>query len=421
MTSAGLSNRGGSISQWGTSSTKLALPGALDNRNGQITANGEDLSVTSTALDNTSGKIEHAGAGVLRLSTGLFDNADGTLATNGTMRVSADSGRNDRGTVSAQHALYLLTHGLMSNQVGLIQSGGLFSLDAGALHNDGGRLLALSDAEMRINVSRELLNASCNDTQGEIAGKGDVAVTAGNAINSGRWASDGTFRFETAGSLLNTGGQILARQHVVLAVGNVLDNSGGKLDTAGHLDTSANTIRNVRGQMSSARLTMNAVRLDNDTGEIVQSDPQGDAPAHLNITEALSNRTGAIKLAARDARIETRTFDNTSGTVAHAGDGNRRRSSHTIRAHCQSTWQRSTCRRARGRSCGHRKKLPRRHPEDFPCAPPRRRLQMCSSRFSLFQIDVAQIPEQSRHDLQRLTRHRAKQVLVGRMLRAGRV
>ncbi|WP_246182668.1 hemagglutinin repeat-containing protein [Pandoraea pneumonica] len=336
---AGLTNRGGELSQWGTSVTNITLRGALDNRDGRIAVNGSDLLLSSASLDNTAGKIDHAGTGATRLITGRIDNTDGSLATNGALHLSADSWRNDRGEVSAKQALYLLTHGLVSNQAGLIQSGGLFSLEAGALKNDGGRLLALGDATMRISVVGELANRSlnrewgelaneaANSIQGEIAGKGDVIVSAGDAINSGRWASEGTFRFEATGNLLNTGGQILARERVALAVRELLDNTGGRVHTEGQLDASANTLRNVGGQVHAGSLAIVAARLDNTSGEIEQSQPsespkqRSDTSPQLKIGEALINHDGTIRLAAHDALIDTQTFDNAGGTVAHAGDG----------------------------------------------------------------------------------------------------
>lgn len=344
---AGLKNRGGDVSQWGASVTNIALRGTLDNRDGRIAVNGSELLLTSASLDNTAGKINHAGIGATRLLTGRFENTDGSLATNGALHLNADSWQNEQGVVSAKQALHLLTRGVVSNRTGLIQSGGLFSLDAGALQNDGGRLLALSDATMRINVTGELANRSLNresgelasaapnSVQGEIAGKGDVTVTAGSAVNSGRWVSEGTFRFETVGGLLNTGGQILARERVALAVRELLDNTGGRVHTEGQLDASANTLRNVRGEIHAGLLAVDAVRLDNTSGEIVQSQsPQSpnrhseasphqhrDASPRLKIADALTNRDGTIRLAGHDAQIDTQTFDNTGGTVAHAGDG----------------------------------------------------------------------------------------------------
>ncbi|MGC7419994.1 filamentous hemagglutinin N-terminal domain-containing protein [Pandoraea pneumonica] len=206
---AGLKNRGGDVSQWGASVTNISLRGALDNRDGRIAVNGSDLLLTSESLDNTAGKIDHAGAGATRLLTGRFENTDGSLATNGALHLSADSWQNEQGVVSAKQALHLLTRGVVSNRTGLIQSGGLFSLDADALQNDGGRLLALSDATMRINVtgelanrslnreSGELANAAPNSVQGEIAGKGDVIVTAGSAVNSGRWVRTVAMRIQS--------------------------------------------------------------------------------------------------------------------------------------------------------------------------------------------------------------------------------
>lgn len=128
---ARLSNHTGRILQWGASSPlRITLSGPLSNREGQIHANSTELLLTSSEIDNTAGKIEHAGAGSFRLVTGTVENEGGTFATNGAMFIDAGGWRNDRGTLTAKQSLTAGIRGQLTNTTGLIQTGGLLSLKA---------------------------------------------------------------------------------------------------------------------------------------------------------------------------------------------------------------------------------------------------------------------------------------------------
>ncbi|WP_374627698.1 hemagglutinin repeat-containing protein, partial [Pandoraea sp.] len=317
----GMSNRGGSISQWGSTPLRIALSGLLSNREGQIRVNGSDLSLTSGQLDNTAGKIEHAGTGHFRIVTGTLENAQGTLATNGALRVDASDWSNDHGTASAKLSLIAGLRGQLTNAAGLMQSGGLFSLRADGIKNLGGRLLALGDAELRVHAETSLENGRLGQTQGEIAGRGDVALSGALLSNSGIWAAQGSLLANAASQLLNVGGRIVAQHHVTLATRGLFDNTGGMSSAGQTLTVRADTIDNTRGQMQSASFTVNARQLGNQFGAIRQTGSHDDDMATLRIAARLNNRAGAIHLAARDAAIDALAFDNTEGTVAHAGQG----------------------------------------------------------------------------------------------------
>ncbi|VVD86110.1 hemagglutinin-related protein [Pandoraea cepalis] len=318
---SGLSNRGGRISQWGVSPFRLSLSGLLSNREGQIHANGSHFSLTSGHIDNTSGKIEHAGTGDFRLAGGRVDNTWGTFATNGALSVDAGTWRNDYGTVSAKRSLTAGIRGLMTNTGGLMQSGGAFSLRADTIENRGGRLLALGGADLRLQAETRIDNARLGDTQGEIAGRGDVTLSAASLSNSGTWTAQGSLVANAAGPLLNAGGRIVAQHHVTLAVRGLFDNANGILSAGETLILRADTIRNMRGLMQSSALAVHAKQLDNGAGSIRQTGTDTDHSALFSISGRLQNRGGEIHFAARDAAIDAAEFDNTGGTVAHAGRG----------------------------------------------------------------------------------------------------
>ncbi|QBC32445.1 hypothetical protein DRB87_15290 [Pandoraea sp. XY-2] len=318
---SGLSNRGGHLSQWGVSPLRISLSGLLRNRDGQIHANGSDFSLTSGQIDNTSGKIEHAGAGDFRVASGGVDNTRGTLATNGALSIDASTWRNDDGTVSAKRSLTAGLLGLMTNTGGLMQSGGVFSLRADTIENRGGRLLALGNADLRLHAETRIDNARLGDTQGQIAGRGDVTLSGASLSNSGTWTAQGSLVANAAGPLLNAGGRIVARHHVTLAVRGLFDNASGILSAGEALSLHADTIGNTRGQIQATSLAVNAQHLDNGVGAIRQTGTGADHSALLSIGGRLQNREGEIHFAAGDANLDATEFDNTGGTVAHAGYG----------------------------------------------------------------------------------------------------
>ncbi|EON13680.1 hemagglutinin repeat-containing protein [Pandoraea sp. SD6-2] len=319
---AGLRNHKGRIRQWGsTSPLRMTLSGSLSNREGQILANGRDLLLTSGRVDNTGGKIEHAGAGHLRLVTGAVENVGGTLATNGAMTIDASDWRNDRGTLSVKQSLTAGVRNRVTNTAGLMQTGGLFSLKAGDISNLGGRMLALSSADLRLSADRRIENGRLNTAMGEIAGRGDVRLDATSLVNSGTWTAQGSLLANAAGDLLNVGGRIVARHQVAVAVRRALDNTRGTVNAGETLTVSADTVDNTLGEMQSRSLSVSARDLENRSGRIVQAGTGSDGLARLRVANRMNNHAGSIHLAAREAAIDTSEFDNAGGTVAHAGDG----------------------------------------------------------------------------------------------------
>ncbi|MFJ2993043.1 hemagglutinin repeat-containing protein, partial [Pandoraea sp. NPDC087047] len=319
---ASLSNDNGRLLQWGASSPfRIALSGPFSNRQGQVQANSSNLSLTSGQIDNTAGKIEHAGAGVFRLVTGAVGNTGGTLATNGAMIVDAGDWRNDQGTVSAKQSLAAGIRGQLTNSAGLMQTGGLFSLTAHDIKNLGGRLLALGNANFRLSADKGIENGRLGTTLGEIAGRGDVVLAATSLANSGAWTAQGSLLIDAAGDLLNVGGRIVARRQVTVAARGAFDNTRGTLNAGEALSLQADAIDNTLGQMQSRSLSVYARHLNNRSGSIGQTGIGAHDLAQLHVAQRLSNHMGSIHLAARDATIDAAEFGNAGGTVAHAGSG----------------------------------------------------------------------------------------------------
>ncbi|MGM9117717.1 hypothetical protein ACTFF4_07655, partial [Campylobacter jejuni] len=63
-----LDNRHGNITQAGTHDLSLNLPGGLNNQDGVIATNSQNLTINTADLNNQTGRIEHAGSGNLLLT-----------------------------------------------------------------------------------------------------------------------------------------------------------------------------------------------------------------------------------------------------------------------------------------------------------------------------------------------------------------
>ncbi|WP_186194096.1 hypothetical protein, partial [Burkholderia gladioli] len=71
LTGANLSNHGGTITQYGSSTMGMNVSGTLDNSaSGVIQTNATDLTLTPAELNNAGGTITHAGTGMLTIAPG---------------------------------------------------------------------------------------------------------------------------------------------------------------------------------------------------------------------------------------------------------------------------------------------------------------------------------------------------------------
>ena len=90
ISTATLSNKGGSVVQTGTGAASIAASQSLDNTGGTIASNGNTI-VNTGSLLNLGGTIQAAGNADLQLSaTGTVDNSHGgTLTAAGNAVVNA--------------------------------------------------------------------------------------------------------------------------------------------------------------------------------------------------------------------------------------------------------------------------------------------------------------------------------------------
>ena len=133
-----VSNIGGQITQSGTTDLTIQLPGNLNNSQGQIATNSQNLTLGANTLTNTDGTIEHAGTGTLSIAATTFDGQRGITISNGALDLFAGNVNTDGATTTA-------------NQV---------TLNADTLSNRSGHISQTGTAQTRIVANQILDNTA---------------------------------------------------------------------------------------------------------------------------------------------------------------------------------------------------------------------------------------------------------------------
>ncbi|BFM18646.1 hypothetical protein R50073_48290 [Maricurvus nonylphenolicus] len=295
-----LSNSKGEIT--GVEALSLTVSDSLDNTNGLIQTNADDVVITAgNSLTNTDGTITHAGTGTLSVTASAVTNS-GTIASNGSIDVNTTSLNNTNGKLDASQrinvangsdtaslvsdggsiigdmvtlatqwlsniggtiagitGLSISTESDLINDNGVIQTAQAnFSLTTpGDFSNQNGQVLHLGSGELAFDVTGTL-----NNTTGLLQSKGDLVLSASNAVNdNGLWVATGNIALTSAG-LSNVGGGIYGVgdfSNVTINIGNnIINNSNGVITGSDQVSVIANTITNNGGTIWSD----NALTLD---------------------------------------------------------------------------------------------------------------------------------------------------------------
>ncbi|QPF73473.1 filamentous hemagglutinin N-terminal domain-containing protein [Roseateles sp. DAIF2] len=233
-------------------SLKAELSGRLDNRGGQIAANGQALNLAAQQLDNGQGRIVSAGQGSeLKIVAGSLSGAQGALLAQGALRLNiagdadlkqaqtqaqqislqAGSLQHQGGQLLAQGGARLEIAGTLDNTRGLLQSAGDLHLRAGLLNNEDGQIDAAT-----LNVAGGRLD---NLGQGLVAARGRLALELAELDNAGRLQAGGDAELLIGGELRNSG--LLHAQGRALVRAAELKHSG-TLAAAGDLELRATNI-----------------------------------------------------------------------------------------------------------------------------------------------------------------------------------
>jgi len=364
---SGIHNAGGTILQTGSGDTAIDT-GALDNTGGRLAVNSRNLHLGADTLNNSGGRIEHAGAGTLDIAAGTLNNGAGRIISSGAAAVAATAAFDNLNGVLAAATDLRLRGGAITNGGGLLQAKtGALTLDAASFANGNGETSA--GGAMQLNTSGDLGNegllyagaalgldvGGALRSKGSIAALGDTVIDAGSVQSSGLlaagvkadggFAGSGDLRVTSAQSLVATGQNVAAGDASLHAAR--IDLSGGETSaknltlaaTAGDIDTGADALvkangtlaitasgalHNAGGTLNAGRIALGVTSLDNRAGDIVQTG-SGDLAVHL---AALDNTGGRIA-AAGGLDLAATTLDNTGGEIRGAG-GNVTLSADTI-------------------------------------------------------------------------------------------
>ncbi|WP_186057326.1 hemagglutinin repeat-containing protein, partial [Burkholderia gladioli] len=288
LTGANLSNHGGTITQYGSSTMGMNVSGTLDNSaSGVIQTNATDLTLTPAELNNAGGTITHAGTGMLTIApgtgattgAGALNNASGTIVTKGQASVQAAGWNNVGGILAAQRGIDATISGHLNNAQGLLRSDASLSLtNGGALSNQGGQISSTHDLSIAAatlqggaysathdaNVNLQGDYTAASDTQfnvghdlaftlpgtftnnASLQSVNNLSVDAGNIVNAGTLTAGGLLHTQST-NLTNTGALVGASAS--LNATNTISNLGptaliGASDSNGTLEILAHDIEN---------------------------------------------------------------------------------------------------------------------------------------------------------------------------------
>ncbi|EGX3500156.1 filamentous hemagglutinin N-terminal domain-containing protein [Salmonella enterica] len=325
ITAQSLSNHKGELIQTGTGDFSLNLPGRVDNREGQIAANGT-VQLDARSLDNRQGRVQAAQSGSLQVkaTTGV-DNRRGRLTASRDVRLNTPSLNNDNGLISAATGTgRIKTQQAVSNVQGRMESGGRLDISAGSLNNRQGTVvsdgLSVMLAGALDNTSGKLLSQKALSVSGTELTSDDGLIQSGSDMTldvqdgllsnrdtktQGGISSAGTLTVQ-AGMLDNQQGFMVAQQDMSLSA-RTLDNRQGVLGSQASLRVSSDTLMNRKGAMKAGtdmRLTGGDV--SNQEGTLAAG---GDLDAHLNVLE---NQQGTL-VSNGSSRLALSRFDNQGG------------------------------------------------------------------------------------------------------------
>ncbi|PQL07319.1 hemagglutinin repeat-containing protein [Pantoea ananatis] len=250
--------------------------GQLAAKQATVTAQKEGVGLNKTRVDSQNLHISSTGdvdARQAEIKAGNWDvNADNLF---NQQAVWSQTGTGDnRFTLQNQ----------LDNTGGTIEAQRL-NLNAGALTNQNGRLVALDGSDQQWHVTGLIDNRA-----GELGSNGNMALSTG--------------------SLTNLGGSVKSMLSLQVDAKHALDNSEGRLLAGNNVTLQAETLVNHAGVLNGEAVKITAQQLDNAQGQILSQ--QGLA---LDAQQSLDNDQGLIA-AGQNADVHTEgSWNNQGGTV----------------------------------------------------------------------------------------------------------
>ena len=219
VNAASLGNAKGSLQ--GKGAVNLTVTGDIDNQSGKVIAQDGDLNVTAANLDSRGGTLS---------------SVKGALETHivGVLKNGYDLNNNGQGgTIQAQRLMLKALGGIDNNGGRIAAQAGDAVLNAGLLGNIDNRNAGIYASNLVQITGHDLDNSG--DQGGKVSANQISFDLLGTLNNRQGIIESGSTLSTTAASLDNQNGQLRAlgkSLRTVFAIGGLLDNSNGTLETA---------------------------------------------------------------------------------------------------------------------------------------------------------------------------------------------
>ncbi|WP_286787169.1 hemagglutinin repeat-containing protein [Leclercia sp. UBA1284] len=271
-----LSNSGGALKSVGAMTLNGGL---LDNSQG-TTFSGESLAFNGGTLNNTAGQLAAAkglslgttqiinNRGVLQgddvnVTSSAINNSAGTLNSLGALNLSADRLNNQAGTLAASDAADIAATDLDNRSGGRVIGEADTALHSQNLQNGGGQIQSVG--ELLLDGARGVVD----NASGLIRSGKSVTLNALNFVNQDTLGEnqglEGQSLTLNTGALDNQRGSILANNTLSIDNSGVLNNSAGALASGDTLDLSGSGLNlvNAGGTLKAGKtLNVDAASLD---------------------------------------------------------------------------------------------------------------------------------------------------------------
>ncbi|WP_178120943.1 hemagglutinin repeat-containing protein [Pseudomonas atagonensis] len=281
LSGIGLSNVGGRIVS--QNALNLTFDDAMDNQGGLISSEGQ-MTVKAGSLDNRLGKLSSLEAMALT-SVGAALNQGGLIASQkGLTFSSASLDNTNTGIISAKADSTLTTGDFKNRQGGSLATDGTLLLTAAHLDNAGGTIGSQKKLEASVT--------SLEQDGGELFSNGDLTLDMNNGLLNnlrGNIHTPGQLLLKNLKDVNNSGGEISAAKAWSVNAQN-LNNDGGKLLSNEKLTLVIDrALSNVKGVIASAGLETRSASLDNAKGDI-----RGRGDVDLAVTDLFDNQGGVV-------------------------------------------------------------------------------------------------------------------------------
>ncbi|WP_395757240.1 hemagglutinin repeat-containing protein [Achromobacter sp. EB05] len=289
--------------------TVVALQGDLS-----LTTQRGDIALRAASRQQAGGGLTaHAGAALTALGS--------VVAQHGmTLRAGADATLGGLAATQTGDLAVSAAGKLNTTADGRLQSGAAFDLSAGG---------ALGNAGIATAVGRATLKAGTTlDNTGSVLAGGDLIATATNLRNQGgELIATSDAKIELDGNLDNTGGRIAAAGAARIEAAAIANRRGTLAGrdvtvTATSSPATTNAVDNHAGLIQADNaLTLRAASLDNGGTLTAAGDPpKGVLGKVVDIlADRVGNQTGSVQ-AREDLTLSTQDLDNTGGEIASQGN-----------------------------------------------------------------------------------------------------